>query len=559
MLHEEIDSRLLSVIMNILYEEYESMYYVDTATNRMEILKVNSELAISESVEYTKNLPYDQANNWYVDTYVLEDDKDRMRREVAMDEVLRNLESSDIYYVNYKRIHKHAINYNQLVYTRIPEDQGLHGFLMGFRDIDKRKEAQIDGVTGLYNRSAFLLHARKMLVNNPDKKYELIMSDFVDFKRINEQYGSEVGDKMLAAYGKYLRTRNMDNMMLAGRFGGDQFVALVEHSIIENWILGGADTSRILEEGYPDANVKFGVYRIEDTSVPVSLMCDRAHLALENIKRTYGVVLAVFNDEIKKKVENQRIIENSMRDALVSDQFKVYYQPKHNAETGKIIGAEALIRWIHPEYGFMSPADFIPLFEKNGFVTEADKYVLETTCKNIKKWIDMGITMVPVSVNASRSDFLNDNMVDTFNTTVDTNHISRDLIHIEITESLMEENTELLIETLGKLRDEGYQIELDDFGAGYSSINALSEFPIDVVKLDMSFMKQIDDEKRTKVLSSCINLAKNLGYKTVSEGVETQRQQEILKEFGVDAIQGYYYSKPLSEADFEEYLKQNAL
>lgn len=548
-----IDDNYISAIIDSLCDGYESLWFVDASDLSLRNLK-SSDKIIPGSVATASQMTYEEARLWYIDNYITDDDKEHVRAESQTDIVLSNVAASHTYTVNYKRINHDAINYNQLVYSNIDLGDDSKYFLLGFRDIDRRNTAEIDGITGLYNRIGFLLHAKKMIENNPDKHYDLMMSDFVDFKRINEVYGSKMGDRILSTFGAFLVEQNIENRSVVGRFGGDQFVELVEHSLLEERILNGTSPTDILDESFPTVNVKFGIYRDVDHDLPVSVMCDRAGMALKTIKDNYGVFVAVFNNVIKDRVEKQRIIENSMYDALISDQFKVFYQPKHDTTTGKIVGAEALIRWIHPEYGFMSPGDFIPIFEKNGFVSEADKYVLETTCKNIRRWQDMGIDVVPISVNASRCDFLNIDMVKRFNDAVNANDISKDLIHIEITESLMEENTMVLIEKLNKLREEGYQIELDDFGSGYSSINALSEFPIDIVKLDMSFMKKLDDAKKTKVLSSCIDLAKNLGYKTVSEGVETKQQQELLLEYGVDAIQGYYYSKPLPAEEFEKYI-----
>lgn len=552
------NEQINQAIIECLCREYQSVWLVDVDTLCMHVFRAANSLIIPGSVDKAKTMSFEESRVWYINSFVVDEDKDRVLENTSLDVILKEISEHDTYTVDYKRINCDVVNYNQLYFGRIYEnDDEIHHFVMGFRDVDRRRKADIDDLTGVYTRRAFFRRAAKVLEENPDEVYDLMISDIVDFKQINETYGVKAGDEILAHMGGHMVPENI-NGTITGRYGGDQFVALIRHDRMQKMMKNPENLLIKPGDNMPKYITKFGIYEYVDRKLPIVAMCDYAHIALNSIKHKYGSLFAVYNDSFAKNLENQRRIEASMHQALSEEQFKVYYQPKHEAASGKIMGAEALIRWIHPEYGFMSPGEFIPLFEQNGFVTETDMYVWRRTCRNLKKWQDKGLKVVPVSVNASKLDFVQTDIIGTLNEYVAENEISPELIHVEVTESLMEEDINKLTTTLSDIKKGGYKIELDDFGSGYSSINILSTIPIDVVKLDMSFVQQLNDTKRAKVLSACISLAKNLGYETVSEGVETKEQNEMLKVFGVDSIQGYYYSRPLPEDEFEEYLAMNA-
>ena len=549
-----------------LCKEYESLWLVDARNFHIHIYDANEATVNKNAVVEVNDIlkDYEKARKYYISSYVVEEHRKRLLEETTVENVLENIAEGKLYYVEYKRIFGDEINYNQLVYAKVKEDENvITHFLMGFRDIDKRKKAERDELTGLYTRRAFIQYAEEELKNSPDIRYNLILSDIVDFKQINENYGVLEGDRILRSIGKHLRAYVKDKEhIVVGRYGGDQFAMLIADNSIDedskqNVGVPGDYVEFARSENLPPHISKYGIYNDVAHDASIITICDYAHVALNSIKNEYTKSVAFYDDELKKKVAVQRKIVNCMHDALESDQFKVYYQPKHDAKTGRLVGAEALIRWIHPEYGFMSPADFIPIFEANGFVTEVDLYVWERTCKNIKRWLADGIKVVPLSVNASKSDFRDDSTVDRIEEIVQRIGVSHDYLHIEVTETLLEDDMNRLVGQLDKLRDCGFKVELDDFGAGYSSINFLSQLPLDIVKLDMSFMRDIGNTKRKRVLAACINLSKNLGYKTVSEGVETDEQLELLKNLGADMIQGYYFSKPLPEEEFEQYLKEH--
>ncbi|MBP0978353.1 MAG: EAL domain-containing protein [Oscillospiraceae bacterium] len=418
--------------------------------------------------------------------------------------------------------------------------------------------SDIDEVTGLFNRFAFFRVADTILEDNPDDEFVIYISEVDGIKRYNEKNGKEAGDALLRTIGEYMRNIG-DECLAAGRFAGDQFVSLFRKDEKLN--------SRLLElnvneaysffkgdAGIDKLRIRCAIYEDIEHGIPISETCDRALLALQTIRGKYGKTIVHYEASVLSEHRKKERIEDSMKEALEQNQFRVFYQPKHDVNTGELTGAEALIRWVHPDFGFMSPGEFIPVFEQNGFISEVDNFVWNRTCQNLNRWINKGLKVVPISINASKIDFMKPDFFDNLHRASTEMNVPPQLLHIEVTESLFTDQMDELVEILTKCQKNGYKIELDDFGSGYSSLNTLSVLPLDIVKMDMSLVKAITNFKNMRVFSACINLAKSLGLKTVSEGVETNEQMWTIRELGGDAIQGYLYSKPLSEDDFEKYL-----
>ncbi|MBP1591313.1 MAG: EAL domain-containing protein [Oscillospiraceae bacterium] len=418
--------------------------------------------------------------------------------------------------------------------------------------------SDIDEVTGLFNRFAFFRVADTILEDNPDDEFVIYISEVDGIKGYNEKNGKEAGDALLRTIGEYMRNIG-DECLAAGRFAGDQFVSLFRKDEKLN--------SRLLElnvneaysffkgdAGIDKLRIRCAIYEDIEHGIPISETCDRALLALQTIRGKYGKTIVHYEASVLSEHRKKERIEDSMKEALEQNQFRVFYQPKHDVNTGELTGAEALIRWVHPDFGFMSPGEFIPVFEQNGFISEVDNFVWNRTCQNLNRWINKGLKVVPISINASKIDFMKPDFFDNLHRASTEMNVPPQLLHIEVTESLFTDQMDELVEILTKCQKNGYKIELDDFGSGYSSLNTLSVLPLDIVKMDMSLVKAITNFKNMRVFSACINLAKSLGLKTVSEGVETNEQMWTIRELGGDAIQGYLYSKPLSEDDFEKYL-----
>ncbi len=415
---------------------------------------------------------------------------------------------------------------------------------------------EFDDLTLTYTRRAFYHYAELLLKAHPDERFDLIFSDVENFQRVNEMYGSNVGDQVLHIIGSSLAAKASDKI-ICGRYGSDQFVMLyhydediVTKSLKPIW---GQTKHRLPVR---DLVMKFGIYENVDHDLPVSLSCDRALCALRTIKHQYGQDFAVYDEEMRRKNEVEFQIESEMERALDEGQFSVYYQPKHDLKLDATCGAEALVRWIHPVMGFMSPGDFIPVFERNGFIKQLDIFVLDTVCITLSKWIREGAPVIPVSVNISRRSFEDPELVDCIKGIVDRCGIDHSLVHIEVTESCYTENPKQVSQMIRALHEDGFIIELDDFGTGYSSLTSLNSMDLDILKMDMSMIQQDVPGAERSVLELAMMLAKGMKLKTVQEGVETEAQLERVKGLDCDYVQGYYYSRPLPLKAFEEYVQK---
>lgn len=433
--------------------------------------------------------------------------------------------------------------------------------------IERREATEIvdilerDVLTNLYNKQAFCHKIRHILRYNSDVKYEIMASDIVNFKLFNDTYGTREGDKMLRYVGDAIQSVLDGIPFFAARVYADQFLIFVreEDLQVEEFILS---CNQILNQYPMDMKMfmKVGIYQITDDSVSVNAMCDRAVIASKSIKHSFDKKYAYYDEAIIQRLLLEKQISDDMAAALAEEQFQVYLQPKYDISSRRMAGAEALVRWIHPEKGFMSPGDFIPVFEKNGFITELDMFVWEKTCALISEWLHKYGKCVPVSVNVSRKDIYNPDLVQHFKELVAKYGIDPKYLHLEITESAYTENSKQLIAVVSKLKEAGFIIEMDDFGSGYSSLNMLSELPIDVLKLDMKFIKScVGHGKNLCIMSSIIAMARGMELKVIAEGVEEEEQVELLDSMGCDMAQGYFFSRPIPSGDFENLLAASEL
>lgn len=412
-----------------------------------------------------------------------------------------------------------------------------------------------DSLSGLYTKDAFYLYA-KQFIEYSDKSFDMLMINVLNFSYINVRYGETAADMLLKHISKRILEYD-DSNVISCRYNADRFVLMREHTKCSHYELSKTfDAELHRDSPIPDFTVKYAVYDNVPNDVPISELCDRLTITVDTVKNEYETSLAFYDNEIVEKTNRLRIIGDTMENALENGQFVVFYQPKHNAKDGKISGAEALVRWIHPELGFISPGDFIPLFEKNGFITNLDLYVWRTVCKDIKSWQESGIVPVPVSVNASRRDFTSVVGLEPLFEPIAENGIDKKYLHLEITESLGISDASIL-EKVKKIKESGIKIELDDFGAGHSSLGTICDIPMDIIKLDIGFVRALDRQK--EIVRTIISMAHALNLKTVAEGVETKEHIEILRELGCDCFQGFYFSKPIDEKSFREYLMCDGL
>ena len=414
---------------------------------------------------------------------------------------------------------------------------------------------QYDRLTGLYSKEFFYQRVRDTLSAHPDKKYDIMCSDIENFKLINDIFGIPAGDQLLCGVAQ-LYQQCVGSRGICGRFNADQFACLMEHSedySDEMFI----DFTAKVNELSPSKNIvmKWGIYHINDTTLTIEQICDRALLAVRSIKGQYGVYFARYDDQLRSKLLREQAITDSMAPALADGQFEIYLQPKYRIHDDKLAGAEALIRWNHPEWGMQSPGEFIPLFEKNGFITRLDQFVWNRACEVLRAWDDRGYPKICVSVNVSRADIYNADIADILLKIVEKNGLEPSRLHLEITESAYTENPAQIINTVGHLRELGFIIEMDDFGSGYSSLNMLNEMPIDILKLDMKFIQNETAKPENQgILRFIMGLARWMKLSVVAEGVETKEQLERLREIGCDYVQGYYFAKPMNCESFEALL-----
>ena len=438
------------------------------------------------------------------------------------------------------------------------------GFFLHIRDLteEQREAAQKlynarhDKLTGLFNRDYLYESTRELLEQNPGEPYLIISAEITDLKVINDLYGNAFGDKALKYCADWLReNRQLMQNSAFGRLGGDSFGVCIpekqfgldrmEYALSNLTVLEGETKYRML--------IHVGIYRVTERDIDVSLMYDRAVLALEGIKDDYHYHTAWYDHSMRDKVVRNRQISEELASALEDGQIRPWLQPIVNRE-GKIVGAEALVRWIHPKDGIRSPITFIPVFEKNGMIAEVDRCIWRKSCEILAQWKREGKDLF-ISVNISPRDFYLLDVPAELTQLIREYEVEPEKLRLEITESMMMGDADAGMETLRALRAYGFIIEMDDFGSGYSSLNLLREMPVDVLKIDMVFMQKASQDMRAKaIVEDIIGLSGKLGITSLTEGVETKEQFDSLTEMGCQLYQGYYFSKPMPVEDFEKFM-----
>lgn len=413
-----------------------------------------------------------------------------------------------------------------------------------------------------WGKAEFSDAVSRHLKQNPNESFILARWDISHFKIFNETFGMEAGDTLLRSIDERF-AETADRLSDRGpiffvRWEADHFVSL--------WREEGFNPDKLyrftlmqLESCFSgfDFSIKYGFYKITDSSLAVATMCDRANLALRTAKQQYDTHYVWYEDSMRSRLVEEQELASSMKHALRCGEFIPYYQPQYNYDSGELIGAEALVRWNSPEKGLISPGSFIPLFEKNGFITEVDFYIWEEVSKQIRQWIDAGLQPPPISVNMSRRDLYEPNLVAKIRNIVEKYNLTPDRLHLEITESAYMDNPDQMLSVVEKLQALGFHIEMDDFGSGYSSLNTLKDVAVDMLKLDMKFVAESANNSRGgSILSSVVHMAHAINLPVIAEGVETKQQADYLKTVNCLYMQGYYFSKPIPEEAFTELLSQ---
>lgn len=409
-----------------------------------------------------------------------------------------------------------------------------------------------DMLTGLLNREGFCYATANLLKVNPDEKYAMVLWNIERFKVINDLFGKQTGDAILNIMAARF-VIGVSEIGTCARLEADRFVVCIPREYLdpERLIRVMENSLKELELDYKIV-LNMGIYEIDDVTIPVERMCDRANLALQTIKGSYVNRYAFYDDKLRRAMLAEQEIISEMNDALQQHQFLIYLQPVYSLAAGAPISAEALVRWKHPIKGIISPGVFIPLFEKNGFIAELDYYVWEEACRYLKHRKELGMPELPISVNVSRRSLYSDNLCAEIVALVRKYGIEPALLKLEITESAYTDNPDQLLKTMTTLQTYGFAVLMDDFGSGYSSLNTLKDIPVDILKIDMKFMEDFETSDRAgNILTSVVRMAKWLNTSVIAEGVETQPQVDFLRSIGCDRIQGYFFSRPLPIPDFE--------
>lgn len=409
-----------------------------------------------------------------------------------------------------------------------------------------------DSLTKAYNRYGFYKNAQKLIKEHTDTEYCLILSDIKSFKLINEIYGENIADKILIDEVNIIRQKMKGNSVL-GRLNGDIIAMVIPKEYLSEKEF--SDMIKLLSDRYSNKNFKLhiylGVYYIKDVNETIRQMVDKVSLVIMKSKGNMSNYILYYDENsYRNDIFKQQLI-GEFETALNENQFCMYLQPQTDKD-GNMLGAEALIRWNHPNMGLIMPGAFIECFEDAGLIYRLDNYIWEEAAKQLKIWKDSGYNYY-ISVNISAKDFYHIDVYQTFKNLVSKYGIDTDKLHIEITETALSEDKQAAHKTIERLHDEGFIIEIDDFGSGYSSFNFLKDVCADVIKIDRVFLKKSSHEERgEQILRSIISLSHDIGMDVITEGVENVDQLSMLAKMNCDWFQGYYFSKPIAVGDFEE-------
>lgn len=452
--------------------------------------------------------------------------------------------------------------YYEIVYKRTYDDkqnQVCDYFIFNDRTEDvvslehEKYRASHDILTGLLNKEQFYIETAKLIKENRDVKYCLVCSNIKDFKFVNELFGIEKGNEILKKQAEYMKNFIGEDS-LAARLHADRFAMCMPRIRFDEDLINEAITG--IQEAFKNSSfhmhIFVGVYDIHDVQERVSIMCDKANLASETIKNEYKSSVAYYTEHLlEKSIEERKIIGEFDR-ALDNEEFVMFLQPQVDV-SGKPFGSEALVRWQHPDKGLLAPGVFIDVLEKTGFVYRLDRYMWDKAVKQLAEWKKRGINDYHISVNISTKDFYLIDVYETFVGLVEKYDIDPKLLKLEITETALMSDFNKNMVIIKRLQKYGFDIEIDDFGSGYSSLNMLKDISADVLKIDMGFLRASENEvKGQDILESIIGLANKLGMRVITEGVEKKTQVDMLYDMGCKMFQGYYFSKPIPVDEFEK-------
>ena len=410
-----------------------------------------------------------------------------------------------------------------------------------------------DYLTDLLNRESFFVEVSKMLSISPNVKRLMLCSNIKDFKLINDLFGIEMGDEVLKRQAQLMRTLAREDD-ICGRITGDKFAMIMPKERFNEEIFRNLINNLCLltKESSYRMHIHVGIYEIENPEESVLNMYDKASMSIEKIKNDYHEIFAYYDDKVMKKLIHEKNVVSEFDRAIENKEFTLYLQPQV-CDGNKVYGAEALVRWQHPVKGIVFPGDFIQILEKAGLIYKLDKYIWESAVKKLREWKDRGKKDFYISVNISAKDFLYLDVFNTLKSLVEKYDVSPENLKLEITETILMTDVMNQMDVISRLREYGFKLEMDDFGSGYSSLNSLKDIDIDIIKIDMLFIRDTNNAERSRIiLESVISMARSLKLDVICEGVETKEQVDMLIALGCNVFQGYYFSKPVTVMEFEQ-------
>lgn len=543
-----------NVPQKIYQKDYENIIIIDAKREKM----IKTDVLSSVISDYLKKEEaYEGYRSYSSHRAVVESERERFKKCVELSTIKEGLRKDKQYFFTIHETDKTGeVRLKRYSYIYIDERVDI---IVGARE-DITEFSEKDVLTGGYNRRGFIRITERLLNEVPDRtKYAVLFFNVKNFKAVNELFGVESGDVVLQNIFRTL-THSKLSPVITARVESDHFVCLVENKNLDFEELTSVCDNKFVKDGKcMNLIIRCGIFYVEEKPMKISGMIDRAKLAKRYITDEYVQPYMVYDHSMQVAYIDKAKLAGELQEGIAKEQFKVYYQPVIDTKTGKIASAEALIRWIHPDKGFISPALFIPALEENGHISELDFYVLKKVWQFISDRCENNKFVVPISVNLSWMDFYDEIMMEKILKEMDRfrengrEHMAR----FEITETsyaAIRENRSGILESL---RIKNAKILLDDFGSGFSSFGMLQDYDFDILKIDMSFIRKIGENPKTKsIVHSIIGMAHEIGIKTVAEGVETEEQVSFLRQSGCDYIQGYYYSKPLPEEEFVEFLEK---
>lgn len=543
-----------NVPQKIYQKDYENIIIIDAKREKM----IKTDVLSSVISDYLKKEEaYEGYRSYSSHRAVVESERERFKKCVELSTIKEGLRKDKQYFFTIHETDKTGeVRLKRYSYIYIDERVDI---IVGARE-DITEFSEKDVLTGGYNRRGFIRITERLLNEVPDRtKYAVLFFNVKNFKAVNELFGVESGDVVLQNIFRTL-THSKLSPVITARVESDHFVCLVENKNLDFEELTSVCDNKFVKDGKcMNLIIRCGIFYVEEKPMKISGMIDRAKLAKRYITDEYVQPYMVYDHSMQVAYIDKAKLAGELQEGIAKEQFKVYYQPVIDTKTGKIASAEALIRWIHPDKGFISLALFIPALEENGHISELDFYVLKKVWQFINDRCENNKFVVPISVNLSWMDFYDEIMMEKILKEMDRfrengrEHMAR----FEITETsyaAIRENRSGILESL---RIKNAKILLDDFGSGFSSFGMLQDYDFDILKIDMSFIRKIGENPKTKsIVHSIIGMAHEIGIKTVAEGVETEEQVSFLRQSGCDYIQGYYYSKPLPEEEFVEFLEK---